>query len=290
MSESNRFVILFASINIRKEKFPCSLCANMRRGALNTAAVELNCNKVALGHHFDDTVETLMMNLFIEGRFGCFSPVTYLDRIGVTVIRPLIYCPEKEIIGFIMLGHVRTDMPFSAILGKIEEYRFDVSKTQTLYDSLPVFDSQKIDGIMGVVDMLVTCLVSENILYTKHNESYEAVRKYIYNNYDKKLTARDIAHNVHMSKTTLYKTVKTFTGYSINEFLNLVRIEKSKELLVGTDIPIENIAKKLGFSSITYYTRLFKKAVGVPPSVYRKNGKYELKDFSVRKERLNDDK
>lgn len=87
--------------NIRKEKFPCSLCANMRRGALNTAAVELGCNKVALGHHFDDTVETLMMNLFIEGRFGCFSPVTYLDRIGVTVIRPLIYCPEKEIIGFI---------------------------------------------------------------------------------------------------------------------------------------------------------------------------------------------
>jgi len=87
--------------NIRKEKFPCSLCANMRRGALNTAAVELGCNKVALGHHFDDTVETLMMNLFIEGRFGCFSPVTYLDRIGVTVIRPMIYCPEKEIIGFI---------------------------------------------------------------------------------------------------------------------------------------------------------------------------------------------
>ncbi len=87
--------------NIRKEKFPCSLCANMRRGALNTEAARLGCNKVALGHHFDDTVETLIMNLFIEGRFGCFSPVTYLDRIGVTVIRPLIYCPEKEIIGFI---------------------------------------------------------------------------------------------------------------------------------------------------------------------------------------------
>lgn len=216
-------------------------------------------------------------------------PCIRVCHAGLMEMAVPIICHE-EIIGFIMLGHVRTDMPFSAILGKIEEYRFDVSKTQTLYDSLPVFDSQKIDGIMGVVDMLVTCLVSENILYTKHNESYEAVRKYIYNNYDKKLTARDIAHNVHMSKTTLYKTVKTFTGYSINEFLNLVRIEKSKELLVGTDIPIENIAKKLGFSSITYYTRLFKKAVGVPPSVYRKNGKYELKDFSVRKERLNDDK
>ena len=57
--------------------------------------------------HFDDTVETLIMNLFIEGRFGCFSPVTYLDRIGITVIRPLIYCPEKEIIGFINKNKIK---------------------------------------------------------------------------------------------------------------------------------------------------------------------------------------
>lgn len=87
--------------NIRKEKFPCSLCANMRRGALYTTAKELGCNKVALGHHFDDVVETLVMNLFIEGRFGCFSPVTYLDRTDMTMIRPMIYCPEKDIVGFI---------------------------------------------------------------------------------------------------------------------------------------------------------------------------------------------
>ncbi|MDD5917217.1 MAG: ATP-binding protein [Clostridiales bacterium] len=98
MLPSDVYEIVF---NIRKEKFPCSLCANMRRGALNSAAVKLGCNKVALGHHFDDTVETLMMNLLIEGRFGCFSPVTYLDRSGITMIRPLIYCPEKEITAFI---------------------------------------------------------------------------------------------------------------------------------------------------------------------------------------------
>ena len=82
--------------DVRKEANPCALCAKMRRGALHTAAVELGCNKVALGHHFDDVVETFMLNLFFEGRLGCFQPVTYLSRMNVTVIRPMIYMPEKD--------------------------------------------------------------------------------------------------------------------------------------------------------------------------------------------------
>ena len=81
----------------RKEKNPCSLCAKMRRGALYNGAKELGCNKVALGHHFDDVVETFMLNLFYEGRLGCFQPVTYLSRKDITVIRPMIYMPEKDI-------------------------------------------------------------------------------------------------------------------------------------------------------------------------------------------------
>ena len=83
--------------DIRREANPCSLCAKMRRGALHRAAAALGCNKVALGHHFDDVVETFMLNLFYEGRIGCFRPVTYLSRTGITVIRPLIYMPEKDI-------------------------------------------------------------------------------------------------------------------------------------------------------------------------------------------------
>ncbi len=86
--------------DVRKEKNPCSLCAKMRRGALNTAAKELGCTTVALGHHFDDVVETFMLNLFFEGRLGCFSPVTYLSRVGVSVIRPMIYMPEKDVSEF----------------------------------------------------------------------------------------------------------------------------------------------------------------------------------------------
>lgn len=83
--------------NVRKEKSPCSLCARMRRGALHDASKEAGCNKIALGHHFDDVVETFMLNLFFEGRIGSFSPVTYLSRKDITMIRPLIYTHEKEI-------------------------------------------------------------------------------------------------------------------------------------------------------------------------------------------------
>ena len=83
--------------NIRKEPNPCSLCARMRRGALHDAARALGCNKVALGHHYDDVIETLMMSLLYEGRINCFLPQTYLDRKDITVIRPMIYAPESYI-------------------------------------------------------------------------------------------------------------------------------------------------------------------------------------------------
>ena len=81
----------------RQETNPCSLCARMRRGALHDTAKELGCNLVALGHHYNDAVETFLMNLFNEGRLGCFSPVTYLSRKDLTMIRPLVLAPEHDI-------------------------------------------------------------------------------------------------------------------------------------------------------------------------------------------------
>ena len=85
----------------RKEKNPCSLCAKMRKGALNEAIKKAGCNKVAYAHHKDDVVVTMLMSLIYEGRFHTFSPVTYLDRMDLTVIRPLIYMNEADVIGFV---------------------------------------------------------------------------------------------------------------------------------------------------------------------------------------------
>ncbi len=102
---------------VRQEENPCSLCARMRRGALHDVAKELGCNKVALGHHGDDAVETFVMNLFNEGRIGCFSPVTYMSRKDLHVIRPLIYARERDV-----LHAVRTnDLPVVKSVCPVDE-------------------------------------------------------------------------------------------------------------------------------------------------------------------------
>ena len=91
----------------RKEKNPCSMCAKMRRGALNQAILDKGFNKLALGHHYDDAVETFLMSLLFEGRISCFQPVTDLDRTGITQIRPMLYIHEKTVDNFA----VRQNLP-----------------------------------------------------------------------------------------------------------------------------------------------------------------------------------
>ena len=96
IKKTNIWEVIF---DIRKESNPCSLCAKMRRGALNDFALENNCHKVALGHHNDDVLETFFLSLMYEGRINCFSPVTYLDRTDVYQIRPMVYVRERDIRG-----------------------------------------------------------------------------------------------------------------------------------------------------------------------------------------------
>ena len=87
--------------NVRNEKNPCSLCSKLRRGILDNCALKLNCNKIALGHHFDDLIETFFMNLFNNGKIDCFKPITFLSRKNLYAIRPLILCSENEIKNFV---------------------------------------------------------------------------------------------------------------------------------------------------------------------------------------------
>lgn len=92
--------------DLRQEKNPCSMCAKMRRGALNEAILSRGITKIALGHHHDDAVETFLMSLIYEARISCFQPVTYLDRTGVTQIRPMLYIPEQSIMHFAQREHL----------------------------------------------------------------------------------------------------------------------------------------------------------------------------------------
>ena len=93
--------------DIRNEKNPCSLCANIRRGMLNSIAIREGCNKIAVGHNEDDVLETFLMNLFYAGSINTFAPVSYMDRSKITLIRPLIYAPEKYIRSFIKRNNIK---------------------------------------------------------------------------------------------------------------------------------------------------------------------------------------
>ena len=93
--------------DIRNEKNPCSLCANFRRGALNSVAIREGCNKIALGHNEDDVLETFLLNLLYTGSINTFSPKSYMDRSNITLIRPLIYTPEKFIKSFISKNNIK---------------------------------------------------------------------------------------------------------------------------------------------------------------------------------------
>ena len=114
----------------RKEKNPCSMCAKMRRGALNQAILDRGMNKLALGHHYDDAVETFMMSLIYEGRISCFQPVTDLDRTGIIQIRPMLYIHEKSIDSFVK----RNNLPVITNRCPVDKYTKREEIKQLVYD------------------------------------------------------------------------------------------------------------------------------------------------------------
>ena len=104
VEKSNAKEIVF---DLRKEKSPCSLCANLRRGIINSVAIREGCNKIALGHNEDDVLETFMLNLLYTGSINTFAPVSYMDRSKVTLIRPLIYATEKDTKSFVKRNNLK---------------------------------------------------------------------------------------------------------------------------------------------------------------------------------------
>ena len=133
----------------RKEKNPCSMCAKMRRGALNQAIKERGFNKLALGHHYDDAVETFLMSLLFEGRISCFQPVTNLDRTGIVQIRPMLYIHEKTVDNFA----VRQGLPVLQNRCPVDKFTKREEVKQLLYDLSKTYPDLK-ERIFGAMQRL----------------------------------------------------------------------------------------------------------------------------------------
>ena len=130
----------------RKEKNPCSLCSKMRRGALNQAILDLGFNKLALGHHYDDAVETFVMSLIYEGRISCFQPVTDLDRTGIIQIRPMLYIHEKTVDNFAK----RMELPVTENRCPVDKSTKREEIKQLVYDLSQTYPDLK-DRIFGAM-------------------------------------------------------------------------------------------------------------------------------------------
>lgn len=130
----------------RKEKNPCSLCSKMRRGALNQAILDLGFNKLALGHHYDDAVETFVMSLIYEGRISCFQPVTDLDRTGIVQIRPMLYIHEKTVDNFAK----RMELPVTENRCPVDKSTKREEIKQLVYDLSQTYPDLK-DRIFGAM-------------------------------------------------------------------------------------------------------------------------------------------
>lgn len=133
----------------RQEKNPCSLCSRMRAGILHSTAIELGCNKVALGHHYDDAIETLLLNLFHNGNLSCFSPNSFLSRKSIHLIRPLIFCTESQIVAEVR----RLNLPISKSLcpadGNTERQKIK-ELIQTLEKTFPDLKKKLFNAVQGI--------------------------------------------------------------------------------------------------------------------------------------------
>lgn len=130
----------------RQEKNPCSMCSKMRRGALNQALLERRLNKLALGHHYDDAVETFVMSLLYEGRISCFQPVTNLDRTGITQIRPMLYIHEQTIDNFV----TRRELPVLTNRCPVDKQTKREEVKKLIYDLSATYPDLK-DRVFGAM-------------------------------------------------------------------------------------------------------------------------------------------
>ena len=200
------------------------------------------------------------------------EPQTHICPAGlVDVALPILY--SDEIIGYIMFGQLKPDSFVSEFESYILTLGLDADKMKEHYESIPVFDSERIQSVSNIASMFVKYILLENLLKPSHDKKTEMVINYIEQNMEKDLTVLKISKSVNVSKSVLYRMFHTNFGCTVSEYINKRRIEKSTTLLTETNMSVEEISQAVGFSSISYYSRMFKKINNTTPLKYRKTSR-----------------
>lgn len=190
----------------------------------------------------------------------------------VNVAIPLLY--DDVIIGYIIFGRMKPNTDFTAIKDYIAGLGINADKAAQLYDTIPIYKSDIIQSVSNIAIMLAKYILLKNMIKPDLNDNIQKAVDYINNNLESDLSVKSISKNANVSKSVLYKNFHTSFNCTVSEYIHARRVEKSLELLTGTDMSIEEISQKVGFSSASYYSKIFKKQMGVVPVRYRKTSQY----------------
>lgn len=200
------------------------------------------------------------------------KPQMHICHAGlIDVAFPIIY--EESIIGYIVFGRMRPDTDFKSIEKYVASLGIDCKEASNLYSEIPVFDDKKIESISNIATMFVKYILLEDLLTLKANDSLQSAVSFIESNLERELSVKTISKATNISKSALYDKFHKNYGCTLNEYINKKRIEKAKTLLKNTDYSVDDIAGKTGFSSASYFSKCFKKQVGLSPLKYKKSAR-----------------
>lgn len=205
------------------------------------------------------------------------KPCVYVCHGGLLNITvPILY--EGNIEGYVIAYNVRKE---GNDLSFVERQNFDIptEEATALYESVPVLTEERTDSIVRMIELLADYLIRAGIIIADYDASFMRLKHYISDNIDKKLTVKEVAEGTNISKSSIYRILEKQLGCTLSEYINVLRIDAAEQLLVGTELDTDEIAKRCGFSSTVYFRQVFKKLRKTSPIKYRKRKveeKYEL--------------
>lgn len=187
----------------------------------------------------------------------------------IDVVVPIIY--KNEIISYIILGQMKKDADFASVRNYLRNLDTDPDEMEKNYNSLYLFNEEKINSIAAVAEMLAKYILLENMLIPNTNPELQKAVDYINENLENPIKIKDITKVSNLSKSVLYKRFHDNFNCTVIDYVIEKRVEKAAEMIERTSLSMENISQKLGFSSKSYFSKIFKKKMGVSPIQYRKN-------------------
>ncbi len=270
-------------INYDKEKINAALKDFTRATGINVQFLKSDLS--SLGIVFSQNSYCAELQKIPLGKRACsLSDKELLERCKNTLVPEMKICHagladvavpilyEDELIGYLILGQMKTDKAFEDVSDYLEKLGCDTEKMKKHYADLAPFDYEKIKSVSAVSEMLAKFLLLENMLNPSYNLSIHRAVEYINANLSTQLSIEQIARNGNVSKNTLYRGFKKEFGMTVSSYITEKRIEAAEKLLKNTDMTVEEIADRVGFSTAAYFGSNFKKLKGISPLKYRKGG------------------